>query len=606
MSPRVSVVVASFSSTGRDTLESLDRQSLPVSDFEIVIVPDAPDPRIRERMNALAENRPNVRLQPDETSGSLGARRNAGASVATGDYLLFLEDGVVLGDQALERMCNFADEATSDICLGRTSRGGTQLGSATTFVVNQPRVSRDTFLLESLAATKIYSRTFFEKSGLRFADGSRQSLDLGFDLDAISRTDAISALADYPAFAAARERSLADAPDDLAAVDGSSAPEDLRYQALLAAHLYNLGLLLTTSRVGPKIANHPDLSAFQEAVNSHVPPALDERLGAPQRELAAALRAGDLETAARLIDGHKVRLRLRNVTATWDRGVMQLDFDVASNPDDASAPLRTTVGLALCIYRATDGTEWRVPAEDMVLAADSSSGDVHITTRIRPDTVAAGQPLPLGTWIPALRVGGPGLDRRVRIPFSRGSAGASHVAGRTTVSFNDAGKLSLDVGATTRGVLSKFAADLASVSEDSHGSLLRVELTGLDLPHDTELAGHLRIRKLPVPATIRVDGGRPVLQAWVSGLAGSYPLATKFSSAPYTPTGLVLEVDGVGAMTTRGMRRKPQAETESGSTQARTPPPSVSSTTARKLKRAVKRVPGAVAIYRRVRASRKG
>ena len=606
MPPRVTVVVASFSSTARHTLESLDRQSLPVSDFEVVIVPDATDPRTHERMTQLAENRPNVRLQRPETSGGLGARRNAGASVATGDYLLFLEDGVVLGDQALERMCNFADECTADICLGRTSRRGTQPGAATTFVANQPRAPRDTPLLEAFAAAKIYRRAFLEKSGLRFADDSSQSLDLGFDLDAISRTDAISALADYPAFAAARERSVADARDDLAAVDGSSAPEDLRQQALLVTHRHNLGLLLSTSRGGLNIANHPDLSALQEAVNTHVPRALDEQLGASQQALAASLRSGDLDTAARVIAEHKIRLRLRNVAATWDRGAMQLEFDVASASTDASATDQTPVGLALCVYRATDGTEWRVPDEDVVLAADSNSGDVHVTGRIRPDTMAAGEPLPLGRWIPALRVVEEGLDRRVRIPFSRRSAGASYVASRTTVSFNDAGKLALDVGATGRAVVPRLIPDLASVSEDSHGSLLRVELTGLDLPKDAELGGHLRIGKLPVPATIRVDGGRPVLQAWVSGLAGSYPLATKFSSAPYAPTGLALEIDGVGRMTTRGMKRRPRAKTQFRSQHARTPAPTVSSTTAKRLKRAIKRVPGAEAVYRRVRAVGKG
>jgi len=461
-------------------------------------------------------------------------------------------------------------------------------------------------LLEAYSAAKIYRRAFLEKSGLRFADDASQSLDLGFDLGAIARTDAISALADYPAFAASSERSVADTRDDLAAVDGASVPEELRQQALLVTHRHNLGLLLSAPRGGLNIANHRDLSACQEAVNTHVPRALDEALGTSQRALAAALRSGDLDTAAMIINDHKARLRLQNVAATWDRGAMQLEFDVASASTDALANDRALVGLALCVYRATDGTEWRVPDEDVVLAAGSNSGDVHVTGRIRPDTLAAGEPLPLGNWIPALRVVEEGLDRRVRIPFSRRSAGASHVANRTTVSFNDAGNLALDVGATGRGVVSRLTPDLASVSEDSRGSLLRVALTGLDLPKDAELGGHLRIRKLPVPATIRVDGGRPVLQAWVSGLAGSYPLATKFSSAPYAPTGLVLEIDGVGAMTTRRMRRRPKAKTQSGSQRARTPEPPVPSTTAKRLKRAIKRVPGAGAIYRRVRASRKG
>lgn len=605
MAPRATVVLASFGSIGRDTLRSLDRQSLPVSDFEVVIVQDVADSRELRSMTQLADNRPNVRLHPARTSGHLGARRNAGASAATGDYVLFLDGGNVLGDQALERLCNYADEHTADICLGKTSHSDRQSGTATTFAANRPRAQKDATLLGALHAGKIYRRSFLEASRVWFADDSNRCIDIGFDLDAVSRTEAISVLADYPAFTGARARTIADATEHLVAVTTSSAPEELRQQALLGAHLRNLDLLNSTARNWLSVQSHPDLAAYRDALNTHVPRAFDEHLATTHRTLTGALRDGDLDDVGSTIDQHRTRLRVRNVSAVWVPGALELNFDVRLRAaDPGAADLLQRLELGLCVYGSADGVEWTVPEADVDVAHDSGSGDLHVTGLVRPDSLAGGEPLPPGEWVPTVRVVDGGLARRMRLPFSKRSAGASYAAGRTTVSFDDAGKLALDVGAGSRPVVSRLNSDLASVSEDARGSRLRVELPNLDLPQEAELAGHLRIGRLPVPATIRVDNGRPVLQSWVSGLAGSYPLATKFSSAPYATTGLALEIDGVGGMTARPIKRKTMARTKGHSQHAETPVRAFSSTTnTRRMRRAIKRVPGAQKIYRRVRAA---
>ena len=212
--------------------------------------------------------------------------------------------------------------------------------------------------------------------------------------------------------------------------------------------------------------------------------------------------------------------------------------------------------------------------------------------------------MPSGIWMPALLVNEGGVGRRVRVPFPRRAPAASYAAGRATVSFSEAGKLTLDVGATSRPVLSRLDPARASVSEDAHGTLLRVEVPHLDLAAGSEQRGRLRIGKLPVPATlIRADGGPPVLEAFVSGLPGSYRLATKFSATDYAPTGLALRIDGVGAMTTRPANpkhaangRKPPAPR----TGRRKPAPAPKGA-AQLLKGAVGRIPGAQAAYRKVR-----
>ena len=158
----------------------------------------------------------------------------------------------------------------------------------------------------------------------------------------------------------------------------------------------------------------------------------------------------------------------------------------------------------------------------------------------------------------------------------------------------------MDVGATSKPVVSRLTPDLAQVSENHRGSVLRVELPNLDFPNDAEMGGRLRIGRLPVPATIRTEGGIPVLEALVSGMAGTYPLATKFSAAPYTSTGLALEIDGLGGMTTGLVNRRPRKKgtRSDGRSHTSTFPVRSSST---RFRQAVKRMPGAATIYRRLR-----
>ena len=608
MSPRVTVVLTPSGPVSRDTIRSLDRQSLPVADFEVLIVPQGATPRDLEQIKNLSDNRPNVRLAPAGTSEPraerLGARRNAGAAAATGTYVLFLQEGTVVGDQALERLCAYADEHGADICLGRTSRRGSRPGAATVFAANRPRAQKDATLLGALDAGKIYRRSFLETSGLRFpeaANGTDDEVDTGFDLEAVSRTEAVAVLADHFAFAAAGQPTVAAASARLAAVAASSVPEALRADALLAAHANNLDMVVVAARAG--LGKHwtRELANYRSALNENVPASLDERLTPGHLAVSGLLRSGNLDEVASTIRGLSPRPRISQVSAGWVRGALELAFDVsfpAGGRDVADLPPQPELGL--CVFRSAEGVEWSIAEEDMTVAHDAESGVRHVTARVRPGSLAGGDPLPSGIWTPALLVNDGGVGRRMRVPYPKGSARASYTSGRASVSFSDAGKLALDVGATSRSVVSKLDPARASISADARGTLLRVEVPDLDIADGTELPGRLRIGRLPVLATIRAEGGRPVLEAWVSGLAGSYRLATQFSAAAYAPTGLVLEIDGVGAMTARAL--SPSRAPASAPAGRPSPTGTASTGTAGQLRRALRRIPGAQAVYRRLRA----
>jgi glycosyltransferase involved in cell wall biosynthesis len=97
--PRISVVIPTHNRPDRlpQTLAGLARQTIPVEDYEIVVVDDASSPPV---ILPLAPPQPRqrlVRLDGAERS----AARNAGAAAASGELLVFLDDDILVPDHYL-------------------------------------------------------------------------------------------------------------------------------------------------------------------------------------------------------------------------------------------------------------------------------------------------------------------------------------------------------------------------------------------------------------------------------------------------------------------------------------------------------------------------
>ena len=184
------------------------------------------------------------------------------------------------------------------------------------------------------------------------------------------------------------------------------------------------------------------------------------------------------------------------------------------------------------------------------------------------------------------------VEGRVRSSVHRD--GVSHVV------HGDGRRLGLDVGARTHPVVQRIRVDTATVAEDARGSLLTAAVPDVRVLGGGALVGELKVGGLPVKAWVEDDGaGGSVLRSWVSGLTGSYDLASRFSAAPFAPTGGRLVVDALGSMTvTRtppGRKARPQAP--GAVTPAADPEPA--------WKQRVRSVPGAVGAYRLVRSLRR-
>ena len=114
---RVSVVVPVYNpGTHIDALiESLAAQSMPQQQFEVVFSDDGSTDETPGRLDQLAEERANVTVLHEPNSGWPGRPRNLGTDAAHGKYVFFVDQDDWLGEEALQRMCDYADENSSDV-----------------------------------------------------------------------------------------------------------------------------------------------------------------------------------------------------------------------------------------------------------------------------------------------------------------------------------------------------------------------------------------------------------------------------------------------------------------------------------------------------------
>lgn len=269
---------------------------------------------------------------------------------------------------------------------------------------------------------------------------------------------------------------------------------------------------------------------------------LRRRSATTAADLEADLGGAPLETSAAVadtlcfLDGGRgddsgppadVTESVAAVDATWRDGVLHVRV-VASGPVRAS------------VYSAATGVEWP-------LGAATEQGE-HVTFAIDPEDVPGVGRLADGTWWPTVRTGETGAPALVEAAAAR--AHGATLRGRTTVSFSEGRRLGIDVGGGSRQPVRRFDPARTTVVEDSRGSLLTTPVRNLDLAPGAPVKGWLRLGKMPVVAWLEdTEDDGTVLRAWVSGLAGSSTLHTRFGRAPYAPVGAQLVIDGVGTMT---------------------------------------------------------
>jgi FkbM family methyltransferase len=214
--PLVSVVVA-VHNVGKylsQCLDSLVNQTL--EDIEIIVVNDASQDNSLEIMNNYRSRYSHlIRVVNCESNNGLASTRNIGMKIARGEYVAFTDGD----DWADIRMCEVtyrrASHDNSDVVIADArvfyddsktfgqffdqhvrQALDPQLRTTPFDLSTEPRI----LLLEPVAWTKLYRRSFLHKHGLRFEDGMNSYEDICFHFSVLLKATRISLLNDALSF----------------------------------------------------------------------------------------------------------------------------------------------------------------------------------------------------------------------------------------------------------------------------------------------------------------------------------------------------------------------------------------------------------------------
>jgi glycosyltransferase involved in cell wall biosynthesis len=200
---KVSVIVPVYNpgSNIDDCVRTLLGQSLPAEEYEAIFVDDGSTDDTPARLDALAAEHANVRVEHIPNSGWPGRPRNVGIDMARGEYVYFVDNDDWIGDEALERMYAKAREDEADVLTGKVVGHGKFVPRGQ-FKENHAGLSLkgSRALLGLLTPHKLFRREFLNEHGIRFPEGRRRLEDHIFVMHAYFHTDRISVLADYPCY----------------------------------------------------------------------------------------------------------------------------------------------------------------------------------------------------------------------------------------------------------------------------------------------------------------------------------------------------------------------------------------------------------------------
>ncbi|MGW5669613.1 glycosyltransferase family 2 protein [Micromonospora sp. NPDC003776] len=156
---------------------SLERQSLPPGEFEVIFVDDGSTDDTPRRLDELAATHPHIHVVHQENSGWPSRPRNVGVERARGEYVFFADDDDWFADEALERLHACARTYDADIVVGKMA-GHRRSVPRELFRKNRfDATLANAPLIDSLTCHKLFRRAFLDKHGLRFAEGWPRRLE---------------------------------------------------------------------------------------------------------------------------------------------------------------------------------------------------------------------------------------------------------------------------------------------------------------------------------------------------------------------------------------------------------------------------------------------
>ena len=451
--PKVSVVVPTFSPGELldRVVRSLEAQTMPAEDFEVVFVDDGSPDNTWQQLENIRDSHNNVRIERIEHSGWPSKPRNVGLELSRGEYVLFMDHDDELYPGALEAGYAMAARNDADVLNGKETRTDQASWAIEVYTSNMDNAidRQDIHPLIPTNPHKLFRREFLMEHHIRFPEGRRVLWeDVFFALDIASQAKVISVLADTPFYHWVRGRKTAsssyrDRPEEYwhwvreivqKTNEKLCSPTHEGQWRLMLVHQYRsrvLARLHTSLFKAPSQEFELVKAIVEDIIGNLIPPQLDAELSPTELGKAVLVRAGRWDlleklvavdtglvgrstaTSVRWVDG---TLRL-NAESRWtgaggarlairydgDRIVRDLPSEVAAAlPEEAIdmtaalADAHTSIGI-----RARDtGVVWMLPGqcEPGVEIAAGPELVVTAAATLDPATAIFGRPLDETSW----------------------------------------------------------------------------------------------------------------------------------------------------------------------------------------------------------------
>ncbi|GAA1710395.1 glycosyltransferase [Isoptericola hypogeus] len=582
---RVSIVIPTYCSGPRldETLASVDAQTLPAEQIEVVLVDDGSPDGTPGRLEELARTRPRTRALHLEHSGWPSRPRNVGLEAARGDYVVFMDHDDELYPRGLEAAVAMADRTGADVVTGKETRTDQAKWALEVFTANVDDAGLrddDVHALRPTNPHKLFRRSFLLEHDVRFPEGRRVMWeDVFFSIDLAAAGPRTAILADVPFYHWVRHGQTASSTyqDDFSEwwrwLDAIFEAVDERLERgsrdhdLMQWHQYRNRML---PGLGARLLDLPDAERapiLERAAGMfrRVDPAVDARLPRHLAARAALARAGEWDLLRDLlavdagIVGKAAASDVRwdaegrlvvAFTTTWtaegdtlalrrdgdrilrvlpDHLADRLDADLLDVTDDVAAATTT-----VAVRSRDDGVTWEVPTEQRV----EVSGDddvvvrLHGTARIDRATAALGHPLDGQVWDLSARAELFGVLNH-RALHSAAPARVALVDGEARVAYkNDSRALSLDLGQTKRTVLgsAKVRPAAATTQHNRRGpDAYRLPLHHVAVAGSTRITGGVTLQPVEQqPATIVADGDGARIEGTLDAQPGDYRIIGSF------------------------------------------------------------------------------
>ena len=417
--PKVSVIIASYcpGDAVRRVIDSLDAQTLPQDEFEVIFVDDGSPDDTYTRLQEIASTRPNMRVSQIENSGWPSRPRNTGIEQARGEYVMFMDHDDSLYPDGLRRAYEYAAENDADVLSPKESKtNDVWWGMSSLTAGNLPNAieERGVDRLLPMVPHKLYRRRLLMEHEIRFPEGARVLWEDWFiNLDAYRHSKVVSVLADSPVYlwhASDTNSSHTFSPSRVDFWDRLSdlmsyitrtldAPEDAETRNVLLAHHIRTRVIDRCVRLAAKFdPRHHDVKrmALQRAQMLLVRFTSDEvyRL-LPKKHQAQLylIHGGDL---ALMTAFHQADLALTAHTSAtdpaWSDGELRYDTVTRWEPRVAGTTGFRTDGDRL-LRAVTPELERALPPELLDLTDDTGSLVSEVSIRSRAECVTWALPL---------------------------------------------------------------------------------------------------------------------------------------------------------------------------------------------------------------------